>query len=752
MRKLICFATCLVLFLPSVFGTEYEQSEYYSSSYARLSYVNGDVYVQRGQDLGYDEAVVNLPIVEGDQLGTREGRTEVQLGSGNYVRIDRDTQIDFTTLPKRGNDLISFNLLNGNIYLRVGSLEFEKGIEIHTPDASFYVLDAGLYRLEVVANQETRLYVIEGEIEAAGEEGSVAVQRGENLIAENGLFRSSDSRSLGYAENFAEWNRTRDGFYNRRVSRRYLPSELYDFETELDYYGRWVYETSYGYVWVPHVVHSTWRPYHHGRWVWYPIIGWTWVSYNPWGWCVSHYGRWHWRLGLGWYWIPRRAWSPAWVYWYSGYNHIGWCPLSYYGHPVVIINNHFYGRYYHQNYPAHSRALTVIQKNQLQSRHISKVALSQNSVSRVGKIALSNQQPAVRYRADRTSITALRARGTFERTKSQQVSKRYVSGNSGAVLERSNPVMRSGNVRSIDGKSRSVSKDVTMKSQTDARDISRVDRSNMPVRSGSSISIDKGTISRIKKYSSRSRSDSSSSSSPRGSVIPVKIDPRAARPMDQKYQSRSSSSRDSSSQSGITRIKKYSSRSRSDSSSSSSPRGSVIPVKIDPRTARPMDQKYQSRGSSSRDSSSQSGVSRVQKYSGSDLNRSSSANKTQKYSSSRSTSPVKRFTSRISVPSSSYRDNKSTAQSTNRSYTSRSSISRTPSRSPSTSRSRISSSSRSSSSRNVSSSSRARSSSPSSTSRSTIRSSSSRSRSSAVSRSSRSSRSSSSGRSRSKRR
>ena len=82
-------------------------------------------------------------------------------------------------------------------------------------------------------------------------------------------------------------------------------------------------------------------PITYGRWAWYPIIGWTWVSYEPWGWCTSHYGRWGWGADLGWYWIPQNhwAWGPAWVHWYWDNDYIGWCPLSYYNYPAVIVNN-----------------------------------------------------------------------------------------------------------------------------------------------------------------------------------------------------------------------------------------------------------------------------------------------------------------------------------------------------------------------------------------------------------------------------
>lgn len=427
MRKLLAFVFCLAFFSVLVFS--YQEEEYYGYSYARLNYVKGDVYIQRAEDLGYEEGAVNLPIVQGDKLGAKDGRAEIHFGKKNYLRIDRYTQIDFVRLPQRGDDSVSLNLLSGNIYLRINFMDRERDFEVHTPDGSFYILEEGLYRFEVRDNQETVLFAEEGSVEAAGEERSELVRSGEKLVAANGLFAAGPEYSYAsYEDSFTEWNRGRDIYHNRYVKRTYLPSELYEYEAELAYYGRWVYERPYGYVWIPDVYHYTWRPYYQGRWVWYPICGWTWVSYEPWGWCVSHYGRWHWRVGLGWYWIPTRYWGPAWVHWYCGYDYIGWCPLSYYNYPAVIINNRFYGRYYDRYYPVHSRTLTVVRKDQLSARHVSKVALSQSSVTRLGKISLSSRQPNVPSTSNRVSLKNPSAARVLSRSNVRQVSKSYSSG------------------------------------------------------------------------------------------------------------------------------------------------------------------------------------------------------------------------------------------------------------------------------------------------------------------------------------
>jgi len=427
MRKLTTLVIAAVMVLPFLaFG----QSEgYYDRSYTRLSFVKGDVFVQRAQDLGYEQGEVNLVVVQGDKLGTRDGRAEIQLGLGNILRLDRDTQVDIIGLPSRDNDPTKLHVLSGSVFFRVRSVDREKNLQIHTADASFYILEAGLYRVTVLDDRETEFSVLSGQAEAAGEDGSVLVRDGEMIVASGGRIVTGPTAMRASGDDFTTWNESRDGLYARRMSRTYLPSEYSEYDSELSDYGRWSYEPEYGNVWVPTVVYNDWRPYSNGRWAWYPIIGWTWVAYEPWGWCTSHYGRWGWRFGLGWYWIPtsRWSWGPAWVHWYNGYDHIGWCPLSYYNRPGVIINNIFYNRYDRGDFPYQSRTLFVVNRNQLQSRRLSQVALNDQTVRNLGRISLRAAQPDLRPSIDRNSDVAVRARGVLSRESLRSVEKNFSS-------------------------------------------------------------------------------------------------------------------------------------------------------------------------------------------------------------------------------------------------------------------------------------------------------------------------------------
>jgi hypothetical protein len=105
------------------------------------------------------------------------------------------------------------------------------------------------------------------------------------------------------------------------------------FYDDLASYGNWIERPSYGWVWTPSQVSTSWRPYQDGHWVW-TDQGWTWISEEPYGWATYHYGRWYEDPEIGWSWVPGDEWAPAWVDWQAGDDYVGWAPLP----PAYDIN------------------------------------------------------------------------------------------------------------------------------------------------------------------------------------------------------------------------------------------------------------------------------------------------------------------------------------------------------------------------------------------------------------------------------
>jgi hypothetical protein len=419
MKKTLIIAAALLFVAAGIYAQETQaptpqdtkdvkDAKYTNESIARLSFVEGKAFVQRASDLGFEEAALNMPISEGDRIATSDGRTEVHFGKGNYIRLDNDTKVDILNLPKKDDDIARIRVWSGNVFLVVGSLKKEKGIELHTADSSFYVLDRGVYRVDVRENKNTEVLVYQGLIEVAGEGGSTLLKDSQKLEIAEGRMDSKPSSFIAVADDsFDKFNESRTSVTGRQYAQGKLPEELSDFEGELDENGEWTYLAPYGNVWVPNGVDDDWRPYYDGRWTWLPLSGWTWWPYEPWGWSTFHYGRWHWGVGMGWYWIPMNMWGPAWVDWWWDDFYFGWAPLSYWGYPGVFLGGMYYGHYYGPNYPIHSRALTVVRRDHLRDPHIAANALRGDSLRSLNRISMTNKAPNLRPAGTKISVQPL---------------------------------------------------------------------------------------------------------------------------------------------------------------------------------------------------------------------------------------------------------------------------------------------------------------------------------------------------------
>ena len=384
--------------------------KYTNDSVARLSFVEGKTFIQRASDLGFEEGVLNMPISEGDRLGTADGRMEVHFGRGNYIRLDNDSKLDILNLPKKGDDIARMRVWSGSVYLVVGTLAKEKGIEIHTADSSFYVLDKGIYRINVRENHDTEVLVFRGLIEAAGEgrldpgQGRAAARgrRGPVLRQALALHGRRRRRLRPFqphpgTPNSASSSPGTPRDTSPKISRTTSPSSTRTASGATS--------PPYGDVWAPNGIDADWRPYWNGRWVWLGLSGWTWLPYEPWGWATFHYGRWHWGLDLGWYWIPMSMWGPAWVDWWWDDFYFGWAPMSYWGYPGILMGNRFYGGYYGAYYPSGSRALTVVRRDQLKAPNASRVAVRDTAtLGSLTKMSLSSRTVNLRPSGTRISV------------------------------------------------------------------------------------------------------------------------------------------------------------------------------------------------------------------------------------------------------------------------------------------------------------------------------------------------------------
>jgi len=314
---------------------------------ARLSYVQGDVSTQRGDNGEWVAASVNSPIAVGDRVSTGQGgRAEIQLDYANVLRLSDGATVKIANISREsiqvqiGQGLVTYSLLNGA----------EASTEIDTPNSSIHPGGPGEYRISVTPDGQTEMVVRDGSAEVTEPQGSAQVERGQMITIQGTDNPQYKIASAPTSDSWDTWNDERD----HRISNAqswHKTDRYYTGSEDLDNYGTWSEVPDYGPVWTPQQ-DPGWSPYSAGRWVWEPYYGWTWVSYEPWGWAPYHYGRWM-VWGGNWAWWPGPVvgypgyypvWSPAYVSFFGwggggwgfgvgfgfgwGFGHIGWLPCG----------------------------------------------------------------------------------------------------------------------------------------------------------------------------------------------------------------------------------------------------------------------------------------------------------------------------------------------------------------------------------------------------------------------------------------
>jgi hypothetical protein len=362
MKRIIFFLSAFFLVGLVAIATERDDARL-----ARLSYLEGRVSFQAGNDVDWAAASINMALQPSDRVYTGEsGRAEIEFDDGSVLRLAEKTDIEVLSLK---DDLIQIRILLGLATLTVGG---SVNYEIDTPAAAFNTLSKGVYRFDVAENGDSDGIVRKGLLEAANNDFSQRAESGELIHVTPGDSGTHLLSRYDRRDDWDEWNDRRNADMNAYESRKYIPEFVTVGVGDLDRYGRWVTVADYGPAWVPSYVDPSWSPYWDGRWCYRPFWGWTWISYEPWGWLPYHYGRWHHHSSFGWCWLPGASfsfhfWSPGLVRFFHGPNWMSWCALGpgdYYN-----VNNY----YYHRGYNYHLNSLRLLQRRSpedLANRHI----------------------------------------------------------------------------------------------------------------------------------------------------------------------------------------------------------------------------------------------------------------------------------------------------------------------------------------------------------------------------------------------
>src|SRR5580704_4568991 len=307
------------------------------SRVARLNYMEGSVSFQPGGENDWVDAVLNRPLVTGDNLWADEdSRAEVHIGS-TALRLGSKTGITLLEVSDRAAQI---RLAQGSLIVNVRHVDDEDSYEIDTPNVAFVVKQPGDYRIDVDADgnrTEVTVWRGRGEVTGGGNSYTVVANQFATFTGTDHL--DYELAQIPAQDGFDSWALDRDQTEDGSDSANYVSREMTGYE-DLDEYGSWSYVAGYGTCWRPTGIAVGWAPYRFGHWIWVGPWGWTWVEDEPWGFAPFHYGRWAY-AGTGWVWVPgpavvRPVYAPALVAWVGGGPGfrfsvglgVGWFPLA----------------------------------------------------------------------------------------------------------------------------------------------------------------------------------------------------------------------------------------------------------------------------------------------------------------------------------------------------------------------------------------------------------------------------------------
>ncbi|MEZ5606985.1 MAG: DUF6600 domain-containing protein [Burkholderiaceae bacterium] len=282
----------------------------------RVTYVSaleGSARISTDAPDDWTPASLNWPVTTGTQLQLDPGTRAELDGGWLSLRLQGPAALDTTTLD---DTRTQWALTSGTASLRVRQPPAGERVELDTPQLALVASQAGEYRLDVdPATDTTRVTVRSGSATLYGQAGqSMLVATGQQIVLAGRDLMVLSNTTAPARDAFGQWAAAREQQRTQSPAMAYVSPDMPGY-TQLDAYGQWSQDATYGPIWYPSITVTDWAPYRDGRWVWVSPWGWTWVDDAPWGFAPFHYGRWT-QIGPRWAWVPgpvvrRPVYAPA---------------------------------------------------------------------------------------------------------------------------------------------------------------------------------------------------------------------------------------------------------------------------------------------------------------------------------------------------------------------------------------------------------------------------------------------------------
>jgi hypothetical protein len=314
----------------------------------RLSFVEGNVTVERPDVQGWAEAPVNTPLQQGFKLSTGESSfAEIQFENGGAIRLGEQSLIDFTelALDSSGGKINRVELRQGYATFHPLPSHLGESLQVGTPLGKLTAQGGAEFRVDLDQGLE-RVEVINGSVEEQSNLGSMTIEKDSVLVMQPGAPEPTTVSQGITQDDWDRWVADREAHVEMPATGPSPDGYSGDADetpygwADLAQNGNWIDVQGEGYGWIPNSS-AGWAPYSSGQWCWYPGWGYTWIGAEPWGWLPYHFGAWEFVPGIGWLWFPGslRTWSPGQVTWYQGPNWVGWIPRPHRKNPNTACGN-----------------------------------------------------------------------------------------------------------------------------------------------------------------------------------------------------------------------------------------------------------------------------------------------------------------------------------------------------------------------------------------------------------------------------
>jgi hypothetical protein len=131
----------MLVLIPALVAAQAQTTPRTIEPAAWITHVEGRVFFQN-----FEKAEIDMAVKPGDELNTQAGRIEIELGEGNWVRLDHHTRVIFSDIQK---DSATLSLWEGSLYLHLNN----QAVKVRSAQEEHVFQDKGLVRIDAAQNK-----------------------------------------------------------------------------------------------------------------------------------------------------------------------------------------------------------------------------------------------------------------------------------------------------------------------------------------------------------------------------------------------------------------------------------------------------------------------------------------------------------------------------------------------------------------------------------------------------------------------